>query len=128
MARAATRSVQMNVRLDEDLKKKGDSAFSKAGITPSEAVRALWQFAIDHASEPSAIAKQVSELQNAESEEDALKRQQRIRAASAMYESVDAFFAQRGASLLNLKLEPLPDEALYEQAMIDHFSEKGVIQ
>lgn len=128
MARAATRSVQMNVRLDEDLKKKGDSAFSKAGITPSEAVRALWQFAIDHASEPSAIAKQVSELQNAESEEDALKRQQRIRAASAMHESVDAFFAQRGASLLDLKLEPLSDEALYEQAMIDHFSEKGVIQ
>lgn len=127
MTRAATRSVQMNVRLDEDLKKKGDSAFSKAGITPSEAVRALWQFAINHASEPSAIAKQVSELQNAESEEDALKRQQHIRAASAMHESVDAFFAQRGASLLDLKLEPLPDEALYEQAMIDHFSEKGVI-
>ena len=40
-----TTAAQINVRLDADLKRSGDAALSKAGMTPSQAVRALWQLA-----------------------------------------------------------------------------------
>ena len=38
-----TTAAQINVRLDADLKRSGDAALSRAGMTPSQAVRALWQ-------------------------------------------------------------------------------------
>ena len=37
--------VQMNVRIDRDLKEAGDAAFADIGYTPTEAVRELWGFA-----------------------------------------------------------------------------------
>ena len=40
-----TTAAQINVRLDADLKRSGDAALSRAGLTPSQAVRALWQLA-----------------------------------------------------------------------------------
>lgn len=40
-----TTAAQINVRLDADLKRSGDAALSRAGMTPSQAVRALWQLA-----------------------------------------------------------------------------------
>ena len=36
-----TTAAQINVRLDADLKRSGDAALSRAGMTPSQAVRAL---------------------------------------------------------------------------------------
>lgn len=38
------RMVQMNVRLDEDLKARGDERLRRLGVTPSEAVRLLWTY------------------------------------------------------------------------------------
>ena len=36
---------QMNVRIDAETKKQGDRALARIGLSPSEAVRALWEFA-----------------------------------------------------------------------------------
>ena len=38
-------AVQMNVRIDEGLKERGDEVFARAGFTPSQAVRAVWECA-----------------------------------------------------------------------------------
>ena len=37
--------VQMNVRIDRDLKSAGDAAFEDIGYTPTEVVREVWGFA-----------------------------------------------------------------------------------
>jgi addiction module RelB/DinJ family antitoxin len=37
-------SVQMNIRIDETLKARGDAVFDSHGITPSQAVRSLWEY------------------------------------------------------------------------------------
>lgn len=50
-----TTAAQINVRLDADLKRSGDAALSKAGMTPSQAVRALWQLAASLADRPGAL-------------------------------------------------------------------------
>lgn len=37
-------AVQMNVRMDSALKASGNAALAELGFTPSQAVRALWEF------------------------------------------------------------------------------------
>ena len=37
--------VQMNVRIDRNLKEAGDAAFAELGYTPTEIVREVWGFA-----------------------------------------------------------------------------------
>lgn len=39
---AASSSVQLNVRLDPDIKDRGDSILDMMGYSPAEAVRAVW--------------------------------------------------------------------------------------
>lgn len=38
---------QMNIRIDESLKKQGDKVFSQHNLTPSAVVRAVWQYAAE---------------------------------------------------------------------------------
>ena len=38
-------AVQMNVRINEDVKARGDEVFARAGFTPSQVVRAVWEYA-----------------------------------------------------------------------------------
>lgn len=49
------RSVQMNVRLDSQLKEAGDAVLASLGMTPSQAVRELWQYLTENGHMP--IAK-----------------------------------------------------------------------
>ena len=56
---------QMNTRIDADLKQRGDAALKRAGYTPSQAVRALWEFAAAHVHEPEVVAQVLSLNRNA---------------------------------------------------------------
>lgn len=51
----AAQSVQMNVRIDEALKKSGDRVLKLAGFSPSEAVRRLWGIAAQNAADPTVL-------------------------------------------------------------------------
>lgn len=44
----------VNTRIRADLKQRGDAVLAEAGFSPSEAVRALWKFAVAHEREPKA--------------------------------------------------------------------------
>lgn len=67
--RSATkpRMTQMNVRINAETKKQGDRALERIGLSPSEAVRALWEFAARHANEPASLQSLLAAL---EAEED----------------------------------------------------------
>lgn len=43
MAQGLSATTQLNVRLNRDVKAVGDRALTSAGITPSQAVRSLWE-------------------------------------------------------------------------------------
>ena len=47
------RSAQMNVRLDPQLKEAGDAVLASLGMTPSQAVRALWEYLVVNGCMPS---------------------------------------------------------------------------
>ena len=38
-------TVQLNTRIDPTLKERGDAVFARAGLTPSEVVRGVWEYA-----------------------------------------------------------------------------------
>lgn len=38
-------TVQLNTRIDPDLKRRGDAVFARAGLTSSQVVRAVWEAA-----------------------------------------------------------------------------------
>ena len=48
-----TRPVQMNVRIDRQLKEAGDAVLTNIGLTPSQAVRALWEYLVVNGRMPS---------------------------------------------------------------------------
>lgn len=56
-------TAQMNVRMERALKDGGDLGFSRAGYTPTQAVRALWGFAQRHAGDPAQLRKLVQHME-----------------------------------------------------------------
>ena len=48
-----TRPVQMNVRIDRQLKEEGDAVLTHIGMTPSQAVRTLWEYLVVNGRMPS---------------------------------------------------------------------------
>lgn len=47
-----SRPVQMNVRMDRQLKEAGDAVLAHIGMTPSQAVRELWQYLTENGHMP----------------------------------------------------------------------------
>ena len=62
---------QMNVRIDEELKREGDAAFAKLGLTPSQAARSVWRLAASYADAPEKLAELISLGASAEDDERA---------------------------------------------------------
>ena len=52
-----TATVQLNARLDRELKESGDAALSLIGFTPTQAVRALWEKAARRGKDLEEVAK-----------------------------------------------------------------------
>ena len=83
-ARAHTKpkakSSQVNARIESELKQAGDAALASAGITPTQAVRAVWRFAAKNAGSPEKIAEFIAA---AEEEPDAAALAERERKLEA---------------------------------------------
>lgn len=118
-----TSSAQINVRLDADLKRSGDAALSSAGITPSQAVRALWQLAASLADRPGAL-QDILSPGRARAEQ-----REREKAAKHKLELIDQgsqlFAAACRESEIDLaKVRPSGDEELKRNAYADRYGEE----
>ena len=89
--------VQMNVRIDEQLKAGGDAVLAHEGVTASEAVRALWRYLAAWEALPGPLARLVGR--------ETLDAASESKAASASPNPVDEFYAAMG-----LVASPLADE------------------
>ena len=118
-----TTAAQINVRLDADLKRRGDAALSMAGITPSQAVRALWQLAASLADRPGAL-QDILSPGRARAEQ-----REREKAAKHKLELIDQgsqlFAAACRESEIDLaKVRPSGDEELKRNACADRYGEE----
>ena len=69
----STEMAQMNTRISRSLKERGDAALEKAGMTPSQAVRKLWDFAARNSHNPQIIQSREAEEERARRRAVALK-------------------------------------------------------
>lgn len=125
--------VQMNVRIDAELKKQGDRALERVGLSPSEAVRALWECAVRHANDPNELRNLVnliSEPKNGKEGELATDKQnQRQALLEEGWALVDNFRKENG--LLSAIPEDDDERMAYydqlrEEAYWDRLSERGL--
>lgn len=112
-------TVQMNVRIDEKLKQAGDEALASIGMSPTQAVRLLWQCAAGHGEglERVKALAQASGLDSSEGE-----RVNGLAEGRAVLE--------RGIAALELdKARPLTasDEELLEESALERLHERGLL-
>lgn len=106
-----TRPVQMNVRMDRQLKEAGDAVLSRMGMTPSQVVRSLWEYLVVQGKAPDGIetADIGGELANA--------RRDRVLRGS---EIVKGFYRRANIAIPNTDDLPTSDE-LYASAMEEKY-------
>lgn len=53
-------TVQLNTRIDPEIKRRGDAAFARAGLSSSEVVRAVWSYVAREQRVPQFLTQQAS--------------------------------------------------------------------
>lgn len=118
-----TAAAQINVRLDADLKRNGDAALSRAGMTPSQAVRALWQLAASLADRPGALEDILlpnhARAEQREREKIARRKLELIDQGSQLFAT-----ACRESGIDVAKAQPTGDEELKRNAYADRYGEE----
>lgn len=100
---------QVNARLSTSLKRCGDAALANAGITPSQAVRAVWGFAALHANEPKKIVAALYPDQEG-SEDVALERERKVQLVHEGSRFVEDALLKAGLSVPSALEMPSEDE------------------
>ena len=79
MTTATLTSAQVNARISSELKKNGDTALAQAGISPTQAVRALWELAVRYKDDAPALRAFLFPDCEHEAEERVYKERERKR-------------------------------------------------
>lgn len=115
----ATDAVQMNTRISRALKDNGDAALERAGYSPSQAVRKLWEFAARNAHNPRAIQNLLDaedEAARSEAEEERARRQEvALRGANIYLEACKQVGIEPSRFTTNATYDELREDALLER-------------
>ena len=114
-------TAQINARLNPALKQRGDEALSGAGLSPSQAIRALWELAARNTDNPEAIQRALfperAEAQEAELSTAQCRRAEAIgkgaRVVEDAYRSMGVVLAP--SSTAGLSYDELQDLAYQER-------------
>lgn len=109
--RYAMQTVQLNVRMDAALKATGDVVAARCGWTPTQLVRALWDYLVSHDAPPAALRPALEQARFDEAPDSACADTP----ASAGSALVDGFFDRFGYP--RPEVERLDYEALRCAAM-----------
>ena len=113
---------QMNTRIDAELKQRGDAVFSKLGLTPSEVVRAVWEYADEHGDAPAVVARA---LHSPRGDAVLLDVAFRLAIADEASHLVARYRQAREASPLDA-LEAIDYRSLREEAWAEKLAERGL--
>ena len=117
-------TVQLNARMSRSLKQSGDEALALIGLSPTQAVRALWEKA-------SRRGKDLEEVKELLCSEDSGESPARTQTDKALVEGraiVEQFYAKLGIDYSELKRpEDMPsDKELLEEALYERMVERGL--
>ena len=126
LERARRETTQMNTRINAALKERGDRALARAGYTPSQAVRSLYAFAVEHEDDPQAITAMLSKKTTVEENARNGEREQKLAALDRAAHLVEDAFKVLGISAPE-EIDNRPYKELRDDLMDDHFQEKGLL-
>mgnify|MGYP000441189394 CR=1 FL=1 len=92
-------AAQMNIRMDASLKSSGNAAIAKLGFTPSQVVRALWEYIVVQGALPTALASSLRAAdseQAASSDSDAARTDEGAALVSTFYQTIGIEEPARG--------------------------------
>ena len=118
-----TEMIQLNARIDRDLKTAGDSALSLIGFSPSQAVRALWEKAARRGKDLEEVAELLSSTAERKPKEGVpTEAQDAIRQG---WELMDGVYASLGVDPRAERDLP-SDGDLLESALLERMAERGL--
>ena len=126
MKGASMTAVQMNVRIEKNLKREGDEAFEDIGYTPTEVVREMWGFAQRNRHKRCALVEMMDALRDPRelagckaTEEHELAEFERLLGAG--HQQIEEICANSGIDLAGLA--PL-DDGGYDQLLAEAYDEE----
>lgn len=115
----ATDMVQMNARISRSLKERGDAALERAGYTPSQAIRKLWDYAARNLHDPHAIQNLFdapNEAVQSEIEKERARRREAFQKdMNIVAETYERLGVEPSEHTINASWDELRDEALLER-------------
>ena len=115
--------IQLNARIDRELKAAGDSALSLIGFSPSQAVRALWGKAARRGKDLEEVAELLSQTTGRRLKEEATTEAQD--AVRQGWELMDDVYASLGVDL-ELEHDFPSDDDLLERALFERMAERDL--
>lgn len=114
-------AVQLNVRMDASLKASGDAVASRCGWTPTQLVRALWEYLAIHDAPPASLRQS---LEQGKFDESYASMQADARPLEG-HELIDSFYARFAYPAP--QVESVDYEALKEAAARDQYEDWGLL-
>lgn len=116
----ATDTVQINARMSRSLKERGDAALKRAGYSPSEAIRKLWDFAANNMHNPRAIQSlfetEEDDAARIEADEERARRREiALRGANIMAEAYERCGIKPSEWTMNASYDEMREYALLER-------------
>ncbi|MBQ9043690.1 MAG: hypothetical protein IJ111_12860 [Eggerthellaceae bacterium] len=118
-------SIQMNVRIDEELKTQGDAVFAKLGYSPTQVIRAVWGYAASKQNDLESVEKALDEAMRIIDPSIGEEQSRRIAAAEEALGIFPTVYEKLGIDVNDLPVQD-SDEWI-EQARYEHAVEKGWI-
>ena len=120
---SASATAQINARIDPDLKTRGDAGLAAAGITPTQAIRALWELAAGRIDDPAAIEDALyPDRATARRALDADQRTEKVAVAQRGPSVVEEAMAQLGIDVVAVDAPELSYDELKELAARERFA------
>lgn len=117
--------VQMNVRIDSQLKDAGDRVLEKAGLSPTKAVRALWERLASFSDAPEKAVELLFPSEGGPVSSIEAERVRKLRVAQEGAQIVARSLAKQGIDVSSVADETPYDE-LRERALMERLGERGL--
>lgn len=115
-------NVQMNVRIDDRLKAAGDGVFAKIGLTPTQVVRSVWEFAAAHREAPAIVLEALESPTMAYGLAESERRAGQIEYAGNVFPRMRELFSLQPPD----QLEELDYRNMRERALFERMEERGL--
>lgn len=117
--------VQMNIRIDSQLKDAGDRVLERAGLSPTKAVRALWERLTSFSDDPQKAVELLSPSEGTSAPSIEAERARKLRVAQEAAQIVARSLAGQGIDVSSVA-DDTPYDELRERALMERLRERGL--